>query len=92
MDCSAMVFVDEFSNFFQNFLSFCRCLVSYLQLTLHRLRNVNAIQKPLPSLKKFSKSFKKHFMGFGSGFTELQAKLDAGTLLDFAIHSRQNET
>jgi hypothetical protein len=26
------------------------------------------------------------------GFTELHAKLDADTLLDFAIHRRQNET
>jgi hypothetical protein len=34
----------------------------------------------------------KHFKSFGSGFTELQAKLDADTLLDFAIHHRQNET
>jgi hypothetical protein len=31
----------------------------------------------------------KHFKGFGSGFTELQAKLNADTLLDFAIHHRQ---
>jgi hypothetical protein len=46
---------------------------------------VNAIQKPLPGLKECSPSF-------GSGFTELQAKLDADTLLDFAIHRRQNET
>jgi hypothetical protein len=30
-------------------------------------------------------------MGFGSGFTKLHAKLDADTLLDFAIHCRQNE-
>jgi hypothetical protein len=34
----------------------------------------------------------KHFKGFGSGFKELRAKLDADTLLDFAIHRRQNET
>jgi hypothetical protein len=34
----------------------------------------------------------KHFQGFGSGFTELHAKLDADTLLDFANHRRQNET
>jgi hypothetical protein len=26
-----------------------------------------------------------------TGFTELQAKLDAGTLLDFAIHHSQRE-
>jgi hypothetical protein len=32
----------------------------------------------------------KHFMGFSSGFTELHAKLDADTLLNFAIHL--NET
>jgi hypothetical protein len=40
----------------------------------------------------FSKSLTKHFNSFGSGFTELHAKLDADTLLDFAIHGRQNET
>jgi hypothetical protein len=40
----------------------------------------------------FSKSLTKHFKGFGGGFTELHAKLDADTLLDFAIHRRQNET
>jgi hypothetical protein len=34
----------------------------------------------------------KHFKDFGSGFIDLHAKLDAGTLLDFAIHCRQNET
>jgi hypothetical protein len=40
----------------------------------------------------FSKSLTKHFKSFGSGFTELRAKLDADTLLDFAFHRRQNET
>jgi hypothetical protein len=30
------------------------------------------------------KSITKHFKGFGGGFTELHAKLDADTLLDFA--------
>jgi hypothetical protein len=40
----------------------------------------------------FSKSLKKHFKGFASGFTELHAKSDADTLLDFAIHCRQNKT
>jgi hypothetical protein len=34
----------------------------------------------------------KHFKGFESGFTELHAKLDAETLLDFAIHCSQRET
>jgi hypothetical protein len=50
---------------------------------------VNAIQKLLSGLKNV---LTKHFKGFGSGFTELHAKLDADTLLDFAIHRRQNET
>jgi hypothetical protein len=40
----------------------------------------------------FSKSLTKHFKGFGSGFTELHANLDADTLLNFAIHRRQNGT
>jgi hypothetical protein len=40
----------------------------------------------------FSKSLTKHFKGFGNEFTKLHAKLDADTLLNFAIHSSQNET
>jgi hypothetical protein len=40
----------------------------------------------------FSESLTKHFKGFGSGFTELHAKLDADTLLDFDIHRRKKET
>jgi hypothetical protein len=31
-------------------------------------------------------------MGFDSGFTELHAKRDGDTLLDFAIHHSQKET
>jgi hypothetical protein len=50
---------------------------------------VNVIQKPLSGLKNV---LTKHFRGFGSGFTELHAKLDAEMLFDFAIHRRQNET
>jgi hypothetical protein len=33
-----------------------------------------------------------HFKHFGSGFTELHAKLGANRLLDYAIHRGQNET
>jgi hypothetical protein len=40
----------------------------------------------------FSKSLTKYFKGFGSEFTELHTKLNADTLLDFAIRRRQNET
>jgi hypothetical protein len=50
---------------------------------------VNAIQKPLSDLENV---LQKPHKGFGSRFTELHAKLDADTLLDFAIHHRQNET
>jgi hypothetical protein len=39
----------------------------------------------------FTKSLTKHFKGLRSGFTELHAKPDADTLLDFAIHHRQNK-
>jgi hypothetical protein len=39
-----------------------------------------------------SKSLMKHFKGFGRGFTKLRTKLDADTLLNFAIHRTQNET
>jgi hypothetical protein len=34
----------------------------------------------------------KHFSRFGSGFTELHAKVEADILLNFAIHRRQNIT
>jgi hypothetical protein len=40
----------------------------------------------------FSKSLMKHFKGFGNGINELHTKLDADTLLDFAIHRSQKET
>jgi hypothetical protein len=33
----------------------------------------------------------KHFKGFDSTFTELHVKLDADTLLDFAINHRRNK-
>jgi hypothetical protein len=33
----------------------------------------------------------KHFKDFGSGFTEIHTKHDADTLLDFAIHRKQNK-
>jgi hypothetical protein len=53
---------------------------------------VNAIQKPLSSLKNVLQNLTKHFKDFSSGFTELHTKLNADTLLDFVIHHRQNET
>jgi hypothetical protein len=40
----------------------------------------------------FSKSVTKHSKGLGSRFTELHTKLHADTLLDFAVHHRQNKT
>jgi hypothetical protein len=43
-------------------------------------------------LKVFSQILTMHFKGLGIGFTELHAKLYVDTLLDFAIHRRQNET
>jgi hypothetical protein len=54
---------------------------------------VNVIQKPLPGLKNVLQKPHEAFQSFGSGFTELHAKLDTtDTLLDFAIHRRPNET
>jgi hypothetical protein len=53
---------------------------------------MNAIQKLLSSLKEVLQKPDEAFQGFGSGFTELHAKLDLDTLLDFVIHCRQNET
>jgi hypothetical protein len=40
----------------------------------------------------FSINHTKHFKEFVNGFTELHTKLDADTLLDFAIDRKQNET
>jgi hypothetical protein len=53
---------------------------------------VNVIQKPLSGLKNVLLSLTKYLKGFGSGFTELQAELDADTLLDLPSIARQNET
>jgi hypothetical protein len=53
---------------------------------------MNAIQKPLSSLKLILKSLTNHLKGFSIGFTEVHAELYAETLLDFVIHHRQNET
>jgi hypothetical protein len=53
---------------------------------------MNAIQKPLSCLKIVLQKPTKHFKGFDSQFSELHAKFDADTLLEFTIHRRQNET
>jgi hypothetical protein len=45
-----------------------------------------------PAQRMFSKSSTKHFKGLGSGFSELNVKLDADKLLDFPIYSRENKT
>jgi hypothetical protein len=50
---------------------------------------VNAIQKPLSGLQNVFQ--KPHFKGFGSGFAEFHAKLDADTLFDFSIYRRQTK-
>jgi hypothetical protein len=50
------------------------------------------LKKPLSGLKNVLQSLMKHFKRLVSRFTELQAKLDADTLLDYAIHRRKNET
>jgi hypothetical protein len=53
---------------------------------------MNAIQRPLSGLKNVLQKPHEAFQGFRRGFTKLHTKLDADTLLDFAIHPRQNET
>jgi hypothetical protein len=53
---------------------------------------MNAIQKPLSSLKNVLQKPHEASQGFCSRFTELHTKLDADTLLDFAIHHRENKT
>jgi hypothetical protein len=52
---------------------------------------VNPIQKPLSNLNNVLQKPHEAFQGFWYGFTEIHAKLDADTLLDFAIHHRQKE-
>jgi hypothetical protein len=42
--------------------------------------------------RMFSKSLMKYLKGCSIGFTELHAKFDADTLLNFAIHRRQEKT
>jgi hypothetical protein len=83
-------------EFFQQFLAFCWRLVTlnirHLQLTLDQPWNVNAIRKPLSGLKNVLQKPHNAFQRFSSWFAELRTKLDADTLLDFAIHHRQNET
>jgi hypothetical protein len=49
-------------------------------------------KKLLSGLKNVCKSLMKHFKGFSSGFTKLHMKLYVETLLNFAIHRRQNGT
>jgi hypothetical protein len=49
---------------------------------------MNAIQKPLSGLKNVLQKLHYAFKGFGSGFTELHAKLNADMQLDFAFHRR----
>jgi hypothetical protein len=88
-------FGDGLRRWVLHILSFCLCLVvmnlRHLQLTLDRPWNVNAFQKPLSGLKNVPRSLTKNFNGFGRGFTDLHAKFNTNTLLDFVIHRRQNE-
>jgi hypothetical protein len=53
---------------------------------------MNSIENPLSGLKNVLQKLHEAFQGFGSGFTEPNAKLDADTLIDFANHRIQNET
>jgi hypothetical protein len=95
MDCLVMVFMDEFSNcsiFSVVLLVPGGPECSHLQLTLDRPWNVNVTQKLLSAYRMLSKSLVKHLKGFSSEFTGFHTKLDTDTLLDFAIHHRQNET
>jgi hypothetical protein len=50
---------------------------------------MNGIQKPLSGLKNVLQKPNEEFQGFQQfGFTELHAKPNADTMLDFAIHCR----
>jgi hypothetical protein len=76
--------MNEFSNFFN---IFCRLLVllrpehsSSSTDTQPALKCESHSKMTVRRKKMFSKSFTKYFKGFGSGFIELHAKLDADTL------------
>jgi hypothetical protein len=90
MESSATIFVDEFSNFFN---IFCRFAGAWSR---HERSSSSTDTRPALKRECHSKTagriLRKHFKGFGSGFTEPHAKLDADALLDFAVHRRQNET
>jgi hypothetical protein len=53
---------------------------------------VTAIQKALSGLNNVLQKPREAFQVFSSGYTEVHTKFDADTLLDFAIHHKQNET
>jgi hypothetical protein len=90
MDSSATNFVDEFWYF------------SVVLLVLGRPERLSSSTDTRPALKcechlkpavALKKVLQKPNEAFhGGGFTEFHAKLDADTLLNFAIHRRQHET
>jgi hypothetical protein len=95
MDCLVMVFVDVFSNCLNIFCHFAGVwlpwtLSSWADTWLALKRECHS--KTSVRLKECSlKASRSVLKVFGSGFTELHAKLDADTF-DFAIHHRQKET
>jgi hypothetical protein len=95
MDCSATVFVDEFSIF---------STFSAVLLVLGRPERSSSSTDTGPALKceYHSKTVvrlkecspiasRRISVVSVAGFAKLHAKLDADALLDFAIHRRQNE-
>jgi hypothetical protein len=78
-------------EFFQNFPRFAGAWSSSSIDTRLALK-FECHSKTTIRLKECSESLMKHLKGFGSGFTELHAKLDADTMLNFAIHHREMET
>jgi hypothetical protein len=91
-ELSAIVFIDEFSNFFN---IFCNFAGSWVTLNVHHLRLAlkhECHSKTAVELKECSPKASQSFSGFSSRFTELHAKLDADALLDFSNNCRQKET
>jgi hypothetical protein len=76
MDCSTTVFIDEFSTFsvILPVLGHPECSSSSTDTRL-ALKHVCHSKTAVQLKEMFSKSLTKHFKGFGSGFTKLQANL-----------------
>jgi hypothetical protein len=92
MDCSAMVFVDDFSKFFNIFCRFAGAWSpehSSSSTDTQPALKLECHSKTTVWLKECSlNALMKNFSGFGNRLTKLHTKLVADKLLNFAIHRR----